>query len=85
MSMVKMLIEEKQVRICISSSKGYLETNRISLENLIGFASDGASNITGIYNSVVSRLTVDAPGITVLKCICHSAHLCTSQAAKTLP
>lgn len=65
--------------------KLYLENHNIPLENVIGFASDGASNLTGIHNSVVSRLMTEAPGITVLKCVCHSAHLCSSQAAKILP
>lgn len=63
----------------------FLNEHQISIDNLIGFAGDGASNIMGPLNSVTSRLRNVAPGITILKCICHSVHLCTSQAAKTLP
>ncbi|XP_042237675.1 protein ZBED8-like isoform X2 [Homarus americanus] len=62
-----------------------LETHRIPHGNLIGFAADGASNIMGEHNSISSRLCITIPGITILKCICHSIHLCTSEAAKTLP
>ncbi|XP_076049510.1 zinc finger BED domain-containing protein 5-like [Oratosquilla oratoria] len=62
-----------------------LETHNIPKENVIGFASDGASNITGKYNSLTSRLNNEMPGITILKCVCHSVHLCSSQASKFLP
>lgn len=65
--------------------KLYLENHNIPIENVVGFAADGASNLTGIHDSVVSRLMTEAPGITVLKCVCHSSHLCASQASKTLP
>ncbi|XP_064093748.1 uncharacterized protein LOC135206265 isoform X1 [Macrobrachium nipponense] len=39
----------------------------------------------GPHNSLVSRLKEAAPGITILKCACHSIHLCASNAVKTLP
>lgn len=63
----------------------YLEKHNIPVENLVGFASDNASNIMGPHNSLVSRLRNIAPNITILRCICHSVHLCASYAAKTLP
>lgn len=62
----------------------YFKDHDIPLENLIGFASDGASNIMGAKNSLTSRLKIAAPNITIFHCICHSVHLCASQAAKTL-
>jgi len=62
-----------------------LETHGIPLHNLVGFAADGASNIMGKNNSVTSRLKIAAPGITIFKCVAHSIHLCSSEAAKTLP
>lgn len=65
--------------------KLYLENHNIPLENVIGFAADGANKLTGVHNSVLSRLMTEAPGITALNCVCHSAHLCSSQASKTLP
>lgn len=60
-------------------------SNQIPLDNLVGFAADGASNIMGEHNSLSSRLRDAMPGINIFKCICHSIHLCASEAAKTLP
>lgn len=62
-----------------------LERHNIPHNNLIGFAADGAANIMGDYNSLCSRLRQQFPGIIIIKCICHSLHLCASEAAKTLP
>ncbi|CAH1964562.1 unnamed protein product [Acanthoscelides obtectus] len=53
--------------------------------NLIGFASDGANVMVRKHNSVVSRLKVDIPNAYVVKCICHSFHLCASYACLKLP
>lgn len=39
----------------------------------------------GNYNSVASRFYTECPGIYVFKCICHSLHLCASEACKVLP
>lgn len=54
-------------------------------ENLIGFASDGASVMTGKYNSVMSRFKEEVPNIFLMRCICHSFHLCASAACEKLP
>lgn len=62
-----------------------LNTHHIPPENFIGFAADGASNIMGEHNSMCSRLRTTFPGITIMKCICHSIHLCASEAVKSLP
>lgn len=57
----------------------------IPLENFIGFASDGANTMMGAQNSVASRFRAQCPGITIIKCICHSLHLVASDACKQLP
>ncbi|CAK1603741.1 unnamed protein product [Parnassius mnemosyne] len=57
----------------------------IPLENIIGFASDGCNVMMGSQNSVASRLRENLPGIFIFKCICHSMHLCASEACKKLP
>lgn len=54
-------------------------------DNCIGFASDGANNMMGAQNSVVSRLKEAIPNIFIMKCICHSFHLCASYACEMLP
>lgn len=55
------------------------------LGNIIGFGSDGCNTMFGVKNSVVSRLKENFPGIIIQKCICHSLHLCASEACKVLP
>lgn len=57
----------------------------ISEENLIGFASDGCNTMMGVNNSFSSRLKQNFPGIMILKCICHSLHICASKACEKLP
>lgn len=54
-------------------------------QNLIGFGSDGASNMMGIHNSLASRLLEKCPNLFLLKCVCHSFHLCASYACEKLP
>lgn len=61
------------------------EKENVPIANLIGFAADGCSVMMGEHNSVSSRLKEHCPGITIMKCVCHSAHLCASQACKELP
>ncbi|XP_047505901.1 uncharacterized protein LOC125050238 [Pieris napi] len=52
---------------------------------MIGFGSDGCNTMMGCRNSVSSRFRQLCPGIIVLKCLCHSLHLCASDACKELP
>ncbi|XP_026736365.1 uncharacterized protein LOC113499954 [Trichoplusia ni] len=54
-------------------------------DNLIGFASDGANVMMGRNNSVVTLLQNEIPNIFILKCACHSLHLCASYACAQLP
>lgn len=57
----------------------------VPLENVVGFASDGTNVMMGQHNSVASRFIQQYPGIVIMKCICHSAHLCASESCKNLP
>lgn len=57
----------------------------ISVDNIIGFGSDGCNTIMGENNSVMTRFQSECPGIFICKCICHSLHLCSSAACKELP
>lgn len=50
-----------------------------------GCASDGANIITGIHNSLMSRLKLELRRGTVLNCICHSTFICSLHASKCLP
>lgn len=57
----------------------------VPISNIIGFGSDGCNAMMGKHNSVMSRFVSQNPGIYIAKCICHSLHLCASEAAKELP
>ena len=57
----------------------------VPLDNIIGFASDGCNVMFGAQNSVTSRIKEQLPGVILNKCICHSLHLCASEACKNLP
>lgn len=64
----------------------FFETNNVPYErNLIGFAADGANNMMGLHNSLASRLKEKCPNLFLLKCVCHSFHLCASYACEKLP
>lgn len=54
-------------------------------ENMIGFACDGANNMSGQNLSLTALFAKDIPNLFVMKCICHSFHLCASYACKQLP
>ncbi|XP_026332324.1 uncharacterized protein LOC113239503 [Hyposmocoma kahamanoa] len=72
---------EKLFTIVVDS----FQKHSIPLENIIGFGSDGANTMIGCRNSVASRFRNLCPGIIILKCICHSLHLCANDATKELP
>ncbi|CAH2096117.1 unnamed protein product [Euphydryas editha] len=57
----------------------------VPLDNIIGFGSDGCNTMMGCRNSVSSQFREKCPGITVIKSIYHSLHLCASDASKQLP
>lgn len=61
------------------------KTQNIPMSNIIGFGSDGCNTMMGDQNSVKSRFIDACPGIHVTKCVCHSLHLCASEACKSLP
>ncbi|KAB0789969.1 hypothetical protein PPYR_15745, partial [Photinus pyralis] len=63
----------------------FQEKNIPHLENLIGFACDGANVMVGAHHSVMSKLKRDIPHIFLFKCICHSFALCASNACLKLP
>lgn len=63
----------------------YLEGINIDICNCIGFSSDGANNVCGVNNSVLSRLREKVPKIIFVKCTCHSLALCCEHAFKKLP
>lgn len=61
------------------------DKHNIPRGNIIGFGSDSYNTMMGTKNSVASRFRGICPGITIMKCVCHSLHLCASEACKMLP
>ena len=63
----------------------FFERNNIPLVNIIGYASDTTNVMFGEHHSVVRLLKDRIPNLFVMKCLCHSAHLCASHACEKLP
>ena len=62
-----------------------LESHDIPWKNVIGYASDTASVMVGVRNSVLSRIKQKQPSIFSLGCMCHLAALCAVAGLKKLP
>ncbi|CAK1597844.1 unnamed protein product [Parnassius mnemosyne] len=77
-------LEEANAEKLHKHIKNFLSDNNIPMENLIGFAADGANTMMGQHNSLSSRLVAENPHLFVLKCVCHSFHLCASYACLKL-
>lgn len=66
--------------------KNYLLDNKVNYKKyMVGFAADGAPNMTGKYNSVASHFKKEIPNLFIMKCLCHSLALCSSYACMKLP
>lgn len=79
-------LEEANAATLFEHIVNFFRSNDIPYKsNLIGFASDGANVMMGRNNSVVTLLQTEIPNIFILKCTCHSFHLCASYACTKLP
>lgn len=72
--------------VLYSAIENFLKEIGVDIRNCIGFSSDGASNVCGVHNSVLSRLREVNPRMIFVKCTCHSLALCCEHAfKKSLP
>jgi len=62
-----------------------LKHDGLSLQNLVGIGVDGANVMVGKHNSVAAIFKREVQDLIVVKCICHSLHLCAEKAAESLP
>ena len=62
-----------------------LQSAHMSLDNCIGLATDGASNMVGEHNSLFSRVLEVSPNCALIKCVCHSLELCVQKAFEHSP
>lgn len=65
--------------------KSLFEKREISLQNIVGMASDNASVMIGHNNSFFSRLQSEVPSVVLMNCICHSSAIIASKACEELP
>ena len=65
--------------------KFYEEKNIPYKRNMVGFASDKATVMFGVNNSVATKFKKDIPHLLVMKCICHSLTKAVSYAVQELP
>ncbi|XP_026475949.1 uncharacterized protein LOC113381200 [Ctenocephalides felis] len=72
----------KHIFNCVEKS---FQKYSVPLTNIIGFGSDGCDTMMGDKNSVRTRFEQRCPGIYIMKCLCHSLHLCASNACSELP
>lgn len=79
-------LEEADSSTLYNHIKTFFENNKIPYkDNLIGFAADGANVMMGRHHSLMTYLQNDVPNLFIMKCICHSFHLCASYACQKLP
>lgn len=62
-----------------------LKSDGLKLENLIGLGIDGENTMAGVKNSVSAKLKELVPHLVVIKCLCHSSHICAEKACDILP
>ena len=65
--------------------KSLFEKREISLQNIVGMASDNASVMIGHNNSFFSRLQSEVPSVVLMNCICYSSAIIASKACEELP
>lgn len=79
-------VEKADAIFLYNAIKNSFEENNINYKNnMIGFASDGANVMAGERLSVAALFKQDIPHLFVLKCVCHSFHLCCSYATQKIP
>lgn len=65
--------------------KEFLDNANLPLQNMLAIGTDGESNLCGVNHSLYTLLMEEIPQLMLLKCTCHSIHLCVSKAATVLP
>lgn len=62
----------------------FFESIKLPLKNLIGLGTDGGSNLCGKNHSLFTLLKTkfELNNLVLVKCICHSLHLCASKASE---
>ncbi|XP_057331417.1 uncharacterized protein LOC130671506 [Microplitis mediator] len=65
--------------------KSQLEKDNLKIQNMVGIGVDGASVMIGKKNSVTAIFKRELNDLIIMRCVCHSLHLCAEDAAAALP
>ena len=78
-------VEDASAEGLYKAVKKLFQSKDIPLTNIIGFASDNCSTMTGARSGFQAHLKGDVPSVFILGCVCHSFALCASHACAHLP
>jgi hypothetical protein len=79
------LIEDCSAQGLYDAVTNQLAADGLPLNNLAGIGVDGANVMVGKHHSFFTLLQQVIPDLIVVKCVCHSLHLCAEYACKQLP
>ena len=93
MNILKKNAELKSQSVCLRYSEKHqsnqcsLKTieNQVPLPNWTGFRADTTNSMMRCHNTVAKLISDNYPWVVVVKCSCHSIHLCASYAWKRFP
>lgn len=78
-------LEKATAEILLDVFLKFLIQCKLEVKNLIRIGTDGASNLCGKNKSLYTLLKEKVPNLQLIKCICHSLHLCSAPACEELP
>ncbi|XP_075150389.1 uncharacterized protein LOC142224497 [Haematobia irritans] len=79
------LVEEATGEKLLHSLLAYLAKVGLNPKNIIALGTDGANNLCGARRGLYGLMKEQNSQLILVKCICHSLHLCCSDASKVFP
>lgn len=79
------LVEEATAEHLFDSMELFLKKVGLNIQNIIAIGTDGAKNLCGKNKSLFALLKKQNPQLMLVKCTCHSLHLCCSQSSDKIP
>lgn len=79
------LVSQCNAESLFNAVKDQLIVDNLCIDNLIGIGMDGANVMVGAHHSFATLLKAVVPDIIIVKCVCHSLHLCAEYACRELP
>ena len=75
-------VAESDADTLVQALTSFFNKNQIPLSNIISYMSDTTNVTFGQQHSVVTLLKGITPHLYTMKCLCHSGHLCASDACE---